>query len=70
MECIELLTHRETEVMQKLIGGYNSREIATDMNISEFTVRAHRRRIMEKTGCKNSAQLYSYFILKNQFTYI
>lgn len=58
------ISSRECEVINYLIQGLSSKQIADKLYISEYTVRAHRRNILEKTGCKNTVQLSSYAISK------
>src|ERR1051325_10683965 len=45
---IDLLTSREREVLQMLAEGKTNKEIAGVLNLSVYTVDAHRGRIMEK----------------------
>jgi len=45
---IDLLSSREREVLQMLAEGKTNKEIATVLNLSVYTVDAHRGRIMEK----------------------
>jgi DNA-binding NarL/FixJ family response regulator len=45
---IDLLTSREREVLQLIAEGKTNKEIATTLNLSVYTVDAHRGRIMEK----------------------
>src|SRR5262249_9291364 len=45
---IDLLTSREREVLQMLAEGKTNKEIAVILNLSVYTVDAHRGRIMEK----------------------
>ena len=45
---IDLLTSREREVLQLLAEGKTNKEIAGVLNLSVYTVDAHRGRIMEK----------------------
>jgi DNA-binding NarL/FixJ family response regulator len=47
------LTERENDVADLMAKGLNSREIADELNISFFTVKAHRRNIYKKLECKN-----------------
>ncbi len=47
------LTERENDVADLMAKGLNSREIADELNISFFTVKAHRRNIYKKLKCKN-----------------
>jgi DNA-binding NarL/FixJ family response regulator len=50
------LTKRESEVLQALSEGCSNRAIATRLVISEHTVRAHLRCIMQKLGVANRVQ--------------
>lgn len=51
------LTPREREVMELLIDGKASKEIATAMNVSVRTVEGHRRMVFFKMGVSSAAQL-------------
>lgn len=51
----KLFTKRENEVLQQLIEGLTSHEIANKLNVSFSTVQTHRKNIMNKSGC-NSVQ--------------
>lgn len=52
----ERLTAREVEVLSKVAGGNRNRDIADLLNISEETVKAHLKHIMEKLGAKDRTQ--------------
>jgi len=47
------LTGRELEVLQHLVGGRRNRDIGDLLFISEDTVKAHMRHIMEKLGARD-----------------
>jgi FixJ family two-component response regulator len=51
------LTDREHEVMELVVAGYLNKQIAHDLGISEKTVKAHRAKVMQKTGTKSLAKL-------------
>ena len=53
----ELLTQREREVMELVIVGMSSKEIAADLGVSFKTVEAHRAKIMKKMQAKSVPQL-------------
>lgn len=53
----DLLTDREYEVLERVIAGESSREIAEKCGISSKTVEAHRARIMDKTRADDLAHL-------------
>ncbi len=60
----DLLTAREREVMQMLAEGKVAKEIATDLNISVYTVDAHRSRIMKKLGLHSSTEIVRFAMRK------
>lgn len=51
------LTDREHQVLQHLIAGERNKVIASDLIISEKTVKVHRARVMEKMGVNSVAEL-------------
>ena len=52
----EALTARERDVLQHVSGGNRNRDIADLLSISEETVKAHVRHIMEKLGASDRTQ--------------
>jgi len=48
---------REIEIIKHLSEGNTSFQIAIKLNISENTVKTHRRNINKKANCKNTSQL-------------
>jgi RNA polymerase sigma factor (sigma-70 family) len=55
---LELLSSRQREVLQRVLDGKPSRQIAEELAISVKTVEFHRARIMQKLGVKTAAQLF------------
>lgn len=53
----ELLTKREKEVLQLMLSGMPSREIAMNLGISKQTIDKHRKNMLRKTGIKSSAEM-------------
>jgi FixJ family two-component response regulator len=51
------LSAREREVMTLIAAGLMSRQVATEMGVSEVTVKAHKARIMKKLDAKSLADL-------------
>ena len=56
------LSEREREVLQLILDGQPTRQIAKALYISVKTVEFHRARIREKLGVTTQAQLFSLFI--------
>lgn len=48
---------REAEIVHFLASGYNSKEIADELFISEHTVRTHRRNLLKKFDVKSTSEL-------------
>jgi DNA-binding NarL/FixJ family response regulator len=61
---IDLLSSREREVLQMLAEGKTNKEIAVTLNLSVYTVDAHRGRIMEKLNVHSINELVR-FALRN-----
>ena len=56
-ERLAQLTQREREVLDLVVAGKTSRDIAEALDISVKTVEAHRSRLMEKVEAESVAQL-------------
>lgn len=54
---LELLTPREQEVMNLVVGGYHNREIAEKLHISVRTVEVHKAHLMSKLAVDSVADL-------------
>jgi two-component system, chemotaxis family, CheB/CheR fusion protein len=50
---IAALTQRQREIMELVLAGHPSKNIAADLGISQRTVENHRASIMKKTGAKS-----------------
>lgn len=55
---LEQLSGREQQVLQLVLGGKPSRQIADELHISVRTVEFHRARIMQKLGVRSTAELF------------
>ena len=58
-------TERELAVLTAICQGLSTPQIADLLSISRRTVDAHRARILEKTGCNNTASLVAHAIKMN-----
>ncbi|MFG6159959.1 response regulator transcription factor [Halomonas sp. 1390] len=56
-EAMALLTRREREVMEHVVGGRLNKQIAADLGIAEKTVKVHRSRVMTKMGVRSVVEL-------------
>ncbi len=56
-EQLASLTPREREVMELLLAGKTSKEIAAEMNLSVRTIEGHRRMVLSKMNVSSAAQL-------------
>ncbi|CVI66744.1 response regulator [Alistipes sp. CHKCI003] len=52
-----LLSRRETEVLQAIVKGYNTNEIADLLCLSDNTIETHRRNLLAKLDVHNVAEL-------------
>jgi len=61
---LDLLTAREREVLQLIAEGKTNKEIAALLNLSVYTVDAHRGRIMEKLNLHSAGELVRFAVRK------
>lgn len=54
---MESLTPREREVLEHVIAGQLNKQIASDLNVVEDTIKVHRGRMMEKMRVQSVAEL-------------
>jgi len=59
---IDLLTSREREVLQMIAEGKTNKDIATILNLSVYTVDAHRGHIMEKLNLHSGNELVRFAV--------
>jgi len=60
------LSMRETEVLEFISHGHSTAEIASELFLSEDTIKTHRKRIAIKLGARNVANLIRIAI-ENQY---
>jgi FixJ family two-component response regulator len=53
----EQLTPREREVMGLVVAGLLNKQVASELNTTERTIKFHRAHIMQKTGAQSLAEL-------------
>jgi LuxR family transcriptional regulator of spore coat protein len=63
-----ILTKREREVFNLLITNLTTREIASELNISEKTVRNHISNVMQKLGVKGRSQAVIELLKLNEIS--
>lgn len=63
-DALDLLTSREREVLQMIAEGKTNKEIASLLNLSVYTVDAHRGRIMEKLNLHSTGELVRFAMRK------
>ena len=59
---MKTLTPREREVMNCVVSGLLNKEIASELGITERTVKAHRGRVMEKMKANSFAELVTMIV--------
>ncbi len=62
---LENLSLREKEILELVVAGQSSKEIARVLTISPKTVEAHRARLMSKLGTKSAKDLVHLTMLNN-----
>jgi len=58
----DLLTKREREVLQLIAEGKTNKEVATQLNLSVYTVDSHRAKVMEKLNLHSTGELVRFAI--------
>jgi DNA-binding NarL/FixJ family response regulator len=63
-DSYDLLSIREKEILQLLVGGTSNRQIAEKIHVSPATVETHRTNIFQKLGIHSLAELILYAVRK------
>jgi DNA-binding NarL/FixJ family response regulator len=64
IDPLDLLTAREREILQLLAEGLTAKDIATRLDLSVYTVDAHRGRIMKKLNVNTGGDLIRFAMRK------
>ena len=59
---IQLLSSREQEILQLVGAGLANKQVAHELNLSENTIKNHKKNIFRKLGAKNSAEMIALCI--------
>lgn len=59
---LDLLTSREREVLQMIAESKTNKEIAVSLNLSVYTIEAHRGKIMEKLNLHSTGELVRFAV--------
>ena len=57
-----ILSRRETEILKWICDGLSSKAIADKLHLSLHTVNNHRKNMLQKSNCKNAAELLAFGI--------
>jgi FixJ family two-component response regulator len=60
---LRLLTDRESEIVDAIVAGSSSKQIAEALAVSQRTVEAHRANVLQKLGIANTASLVRLAVL-------
>jgi len=58
---ITLFTPQEKNVIILTAQGYNTKEVASVLEISDLTVSVHKKNIVRKAACKNMYQVVAVY---------
>ena len=58
--CSTLFSEREKEIIALICQEFSTKEIASQLHLSQKTVSWHRENLMQKTHTKNTAGLVAY----------
>ena len=59
---LDLLSSREREVLQMIAEGKTNKEVAATLNLSVYTIDAHRGKIMEKLNLHSTGELVRFAV--------
>lgn len=64
MDELVQLTGMQKTVLEVLKTGHTNKQIATQLQISEETVKEHVRKLLQRVGCTNRTQLAVWAVKK------
>lgn len=65
---LRMLTERESEIVDAIVAGRSSKQIAEALSVSQRTVEAHRANALQKLGISNTASLVRLAVLAGMGT--
>ena len=54
------LSQKELDVLKLMAGGMASKQIASELSLSIFTINNHRKNMLAKTGCRSASELMNF----------
>ncbi len=60
------LTDREKQVLDRVVLGHSTKEIAYQLGLSPRTVEVHRGHILHKMGARNAIELVRKALIRDQ----
>ncbi len=58
----EVLTAREQEIVRLLLAGHSTKSAARELDISDGTVKVHRKHIYQRLDVSSQSQLFQLFL--------
>lgn len=62
VELVKTLSPRQREVLQQVVGGFRTKQIAWKLSLSEKTVKMHRSLLLHKLGTTNIADAIRFAV--------
>lgn len=61
----DIFSKREKEIVESVAKGLTFNEIATQLFLSPHAINTHKKNILSKSGCKNTAELIARYYIDN-----
>lgn len=65
----QLLSNRELEILELIMNGNKTKDIARALFLSEQTIETHRKNMIRKTGASNIIMVIAIAIKNNLISY-